>query len=162
MKLDIKKKGKAQHLNENVMGPNKSWAELRPFTGSARKRWEVWAQWFLNQSHHPIILRGKVKFSKCLMTLASIYFDVYGYYLTVWGWREIGKETNHLPRGHVKPCMPATDLGARFHFLATDLKCEPHLQIRITNDILKWCSCDLNFYLQWVFFPSFKNKPTFK
>ena len=37
----------------------------------------------------------------------------------------IGKGTNHLPRGYVEPFMPATDLGAWFHFLATDFKLNP-------------------------------------
>lgn len=39
----------------------------------------------LDQSHYTIISRGRMKFSKCLMTIASIHFNLYGHYLTVLG-----------------------------------------------------------------------------
>lgn len=81
--LDVEEKEKLQHLNENVMGPNKSCKEL--IVQGLRRRDDQYEPSDSKSKPLSIISRGEVESSECLMTIASIRFNVYGFYLTVLG-----------------------------------------------------------------------------
>lgn len=71
------------HSSENVVGPATSCKELivRVLREAVIDRSAV----ILDQSHYPVTSRGKMKFSRCPMTAASIHFNGYGYHLMVLG-----------------------------------------------------------------------------
>lgn len=74
--LDAEEKEIITHLNENVIVPSMLWKELiMPCLHGRDDKYELSDSRREPLSNH---LKGKMKTSKCLMTIASIHFNVYG------------------------------------------------------------------------------------